>query len=124
MSKTKQKKYQNSETKTKLSLKQVELQRHSSVKDNTNEIAKLIEEKLSAGLNTIQITMENFIKEKLTEKSPSDVTMDDVSNKVTTTYADLLKNGSNNSITSNNFRSIMLEAKNEELAEQFEKKTP
>jgi len=64
--------------------------------------------------------MENFIKEKLTEKSPPDVEMDDVSNKVNTTYADLLKNGNN--ITSNNFRGIMLEAKNEELAEQFERR--
>ena len=105
----------------KLSLKQVELQRHSSGKDNTNELAKLIEEKLSAGLNTIQTNMENFIKEKLTEKSPPDVTMDDISDKETTTYADLLKTGSKN-ITSNNFRCIMLEAKNEELAEQFEKR--
>ena len=65
--------------------------------------------------------MENFIKEKLTEKSPPDVTMDDISDKETTMYADLLKTGSKN-ITSNNFRCIMLEAKNEELAEQFEKR--
>ena len=107
-------------TNEKLSLKQIELQRQSSGKGTTNELAKLIEEKLSAGLNAIQSNMENFIKEKLTETSPPDVVMDDVSNKVNTTYADLLKNGNN--ITSNNFRGIMLEAKNEELAEQFEKR--
>ena len=69
-------------TNEKLSLKQIELQRQSSGKDNTNELAKLIEEKLSAGLNAIQSNMENFIKEKLTEKSPQDVVMDDKSNKV------------------------------------------
>ena len=101
-------------TNEKLSLKQIELQRQSSGKENTNELAKLIEEKLSAGLNAIQSNMENFIKEKLTEKSPQDVVMDDVSNKVNTTYADIVTNSKQ---TAKSFRDIMLATKNEELME-------
>ena len=101
-------------TNEKLSLKQIELQRQSSGKENTNELAKLIEEKLSAGLYAIQSNMENFIKEKLTEKSPQDVVMDDVSNKVNTTYSDIVTNSKQ---TAKSFRDIMLATKNEELME-------
>ena len=86
--------------------------------DKTNQIIKTIEDKLASGLSTIQAKLENILEKRLEENIqkviPPNKTIGD-------TYAAAVGNPEN-LMTATNFRAIMFASKNEELAEETERK--
>ena len=95
----------------------------SNSTNTTNELMKMIEERMHCGFNSIQENMENFIKDKLVEIKDPDTTMEDVPElpspiEQRRSYA----NVASRSADSQNFRNIMLATKNEELVEQSAKR--
>lgn len=86
--------------------------------DQTNQIIKTIEDKLACGLSTIQAKLENILEKRLEENIqqviPPNKTIGD-------TYAAAVGNPEN-LMPATNFRAIMLASKNEELAEETERK--
>ena len=86
--------------------------------DQTNQIIKTIEDKLASGLSTIQAKLENILEKRFEENTqqviPPNKTIGD-------TYAAAVGNPEN-LMPATNFRAIMLASKNEELAEQTERK--
>ena len=99
--------------------------RHCKEDNNSEKLLKLIETKLTNGLKTIQQNVESLISEKLSEKSKIkvnedvDVAMQDL-NDEPHTYATVVKDQKKGNM--NNFRAIMMATKNEELAEEAERK--
>ena len=114
-------------TNEKLSLQQIELVSNQTKRDNIDichNLAKMIEEKLTAGLSTIHSNVEKLINDKFDKLVP-DVEMENVSNSTNTngqgrTYEDCVTN--QNGISGNYFRDIILATKNDELAEESERK--
>ena len=90
--------------------------------NGTLQLVKLIEEKMTMGFNTIQVNMESIIKEKLSKLSNPDVAMEDTSNQSTINEHESYARVVSQKSTPENFRSIMLATKNEERAEESEKK--
>ena len=95
----------------------------SNSTNTTNELRKMIEERMHCGFNSIQENMEKFIKDKLVEIKDPDTTMEDVPElpspiEQRRSYA----NVASRSADSQNFRNIMLATKNEELVEQSAKR--
>ena len=95
----------------------------SNSTNTTNELMKMIEERMHCGFNSIQENMEKFIKDKLVEIKDPDTTMEDVPElpspiEQRRSYA----NVASRSADSQNFRNIMLATKNEELVEQSAKR--
>ena len=124
---TKDKELQNLQrVNEKLSSKQNEKEMCNTVinesTSTSNELMKMIEERMHSGFNLIQENMEKFIKDKLVEKDP-DASMEDVPElpsptEQRKTYAKV----ASRSADSQNFRNIMLATKNEELVEQSAKR--
>ena len=114
-------------TNEKLSLKQIELARNQTKSDDIDifhNLSKMIEEKLTAGLSTIHSNVEKLINDKFDKLVP-DVEMENVSNSANTngqgrSYADCVTNQSG--ISGNAFRDIILATKNDEFAEESERK--
>jgi len=95
----------------------------SNSTNTTNELMKMIEERMHCGFNSIQENMEKFIKDKLVEIKDPDTTMEDVPElpspiEQRRSYA----NVASRSADSQNFRDIMLATKNKELVEQSAKR--
>ena len=90
--------------------------------NGTLQLVKLIEEKMTVGFNAIQVNMESIIKDKLSKLSNPDVAMEDTSNQSTINEHKSYAGVASQKSTPDNFRSIMLATKNEERAEESEKK--
>ena len=90
--------------------------------NGTLQLVKLIEEKMTVGFNAIQVNMESIIKDKLSKLSNPDVAMEDTSNQSTINEHKSYARVASQKSTPDNFRSIMLATKNEERAEESEKK--
>ena len=87
-------------------------------KPMNTDIVKLIEEKLNTGLNAIKINVNQLIENKLnTIIEPN--TNETNSNKIQN-YANVV--GKNQNSVTSDFRTIMMANRNEELAEETEKK--
>ena len=88
--------------------------------DHGNEkLLSLIENKLNNGLHTIQKNVEELINKKIYKMENEDVTMRDVTTPLSYAKATDPKTGENKT---NSFKEIMMAAKNEELAEETERK--
>jgi hypothetical protein len=84
----------------------------------TTEIIKLIEDKLSSGLNAIKENVNQLIENKLNNiTEPANAEADP---STTRSYANAV--GKNHGTVVKDFRTIMMVNKNEELAEETEKK--
>ena len=92
-----------------------------------NQLMAMIEEKLTGGLESIQITMEKLINDRL--KGPAcqtpaindnSTTTSTAANKDIKTFASIVEKGDN--ISGTDFRAIMQAAKNEELVEEADRK--
>ena len=77
---------------------------------------------MTVGFNAIQVNMESIIKEKLSKLSNPDDAMEDTSNQSTINEHKSYAGVASQKSTPDNFRSIMLATKNEERAEESEKK--
>ena len=105
--------------------KEAHPQKYSSTSSEDNDrLMKMIEEKLSSGLCTIQTNVKKIIDEKF-NNIPRHMSVTDPENKNTTTnhlssYAEAVGNQNGASVKS--LRTIMLATKNEELAEEAERK--
>ena len=113
-------------TNDNLSLKQIELTRNHTKNDDidiSHNLAKMIEEKLTAGLSTIHSNVEKLINDKFDKLVP-DADMENANSANTNgqgrSYADCVTNQSG--ISGNDFRDIILATKNDELAEESERK--
>ena len=96
---------------------QIDEENNQSTPMNT-DIVKLIEEKLNTGLNAIKINVNQLIENKLnTIIEPN--TTETNSNKIQN-YANVV--GKNQNSVTSDFRTIMRANRNEELAEETEKK--
>ena len=95
----------------------------NNCENGTLQLVKMIEEKMTVGFNTIQVNMESIIKDKLSKlTSIPDVAMEDTSNQSTLSEHGSYARVASRKSTPENFRNIMLATKNEERAEESEKK--
>ena len=98
--------------------------------ENTNrsatpEIIKMIEEKLNSGFSSITENINQMIESKLnnmTAPSTSKPHSATETNGDIASYSAILRGNGNNGGKAKDFRTIMLETKNEELAEEAERK--
>jgi len=91
-----------------------------------NQLMAMIEEKLTGGLESIQITMEKFVNDRLGPAcqtpaiNDNSTTTSTAANKDIKTFASIVEKGDN--ISGTDFRAIMQAAKNEELVEEADRK--
>jgi len=91
----------------------------------TPEIIKMIEEKLNSGFSSITENINQMIESKLnnmTAPSPSKSHSATETNGDIASYSAILRGNGNNGGKAKDLRTIMLETKNEELAEEAERK--
>ena len=104
------------------------IQQHSihenekSIINSTDQLMKMIEEKLNGGLDTIQKNVEKLVNEKF-NNIPSNIVVPDSEAHSTSSLIRSYADTAGNQGSAKNFRNIMMATKNEERAEEADRKS-